>query len=1006
MKLKSNLSLLTLLLFSVAFFSQTKITGKVTDKETGDPLPQVTILEKGTSNGTTSDFDGNYSITVKSNSSVLIFNYLGYKQQEVTVGSRKAINILLAEDASTLEEVVVIGYGSRKKSDITGSVASVKTEELTAFPVLDAAQALQGRAAGVVIQSNNGGQPGAPINIQIRGNTSIGATSSPLIVVDGFVGATFPQPNDIESMEILKDASATAIYGSRGSNGVVLVTTKKGKEGKISMEFNANFSTQNTSNELDLLDADQFAGYQQAINPSYQQGSANTNWQDLLYRTGSTQNHQISFSGGTDKLNFYASGNYFKQEGVIINSAFERFTFLSNIDANFTDKLKIGMNLFGSRGQENGVPTQSTGETANGGGDDVVSGSFRFSPDLGVLDDNDQNTINSIGDDIDNPFAVATEGVNETKTDIFRANLYANYNILEDLTFKSTFGFSARNENLGVFRPSTLLTTAGGNVGGRARISNLKRSNLISENYLTYTKEIGKGKLTALAGYSYQKEISEIFSAGAQAFPSNTLLFRNLGAGAVQLIPTSLVDESIIQSQFGRINYDLDDKYLFTATVRRDGASNFAENEKNAIFPSAAFGWKISNENFLKDNEQISNLKFRVSYGETGNQGISPYQSLATFEDVYTVINGATVNAVAPERIAVPDLKWETSIQTNFGLDLGLFNDKVSLSLDYYNIDTEDLILGDRGQPVYFGFANPTSLRNVGKINNSGFEVNLNTLNLSSNEFRWTTDFNLSVNRNEVVKLSDEDGIDIFLDASPAYFNIDRTHILREGEVLGAFWGYEYLGVYQGGDLTPGTALLPGAEAGDQLFTDVDGDGKITTEDQQIIGDPTPDFTFGITNSFTYKNFDLNVFIQGAQGGDIMNLTAVQLFNGDSNATTDILNSWTPTNTNTNIPRAKLRGKEISSRFVEDGSYVRLKNIALGYTLPKDITDKLGVQNVRLSISGQNLLTFTNYSGLDPEVSYFGSGGGNSSASNTTTGFDFGNYPNIRTVNFTLNLKF
>lgn len=991
---------------SLSAFSQQKVTGKVTDGSEGGGIPQVSIQIKGTTIGTSSDFDGNYSITTKNASDVIIFSYLGYKTKEVKVNGRSVINVKLTEDSSSLDEVVVIGYGSRKKSDVTGAVASVKSEELTAFPVLNAAQALQGRAAGVVVQSNNGGQPGAPINIQIRGNTSIGANSSPLIVVDGFVGASFPQPNDIASMEILKDASATAIYGSRGSNGVVLVTTKKGKSGKISIELNSDFSVQNVSNRLDLLNADQFATYQQTINPAYTKGPANTDWQDLLYRLGNTQNHQVSFSGGTDKVNFYASANYFKQDGVLINSAFERFTFLSNIDAQVTDKLKLGMNLFGSRGVEDGVPTQSTGATANGGGDDVVSGSFRFAPDLGILDANGFNTINGVGDDIDNPYAVATESVNETKTDIFRANLYANYDILENLTFKTTFGFSANNENAGLFRPSTLITTAGGNVGGRAIVGNLKRTNVISENYLTYTTDIGKGKLTLLAGYSYQKDVREAFTAGAQGFSSDSFSYRNLAGGAVQLIPTSSIVESEIQSQFGRINYDFDDKYLLTATIRRDGASNFAANEKIAVFPSFALGWKVSNEEFMKNLEQVSNLKLRASYGATGNQGIAPYQSLASFQNLYAVTNGNTISAVTPLQSSNPNLKWETSFQTNIGVDLGLFNNKVSLSLDYYNIDTEDLILADNGQPQYFGFLNPSSLRNIGKVNNKGFEINLNTRNINTENFRWTTDFNLALNRNEVISLSDEDGIDLFLDASPGYFNIDRTHILREGEVLGSFWGLDYQGVYQGGDLPAGTALLPGGEAGDQLFTDVDGSGDISPADQKIIGDPTPDFTFGFTNTFSYKNFDLNIFLQGAQGGDVMNLTAVQLFNGDSNATTEILNSWTPTNTSTNIPRAKLRGKEISSRFVEDGSYIRLKNIALGYTLPNDIVSKLGLQNARISLSAQNLFTITNYSGLDPEVSYFGAGGGNSSAANTTNGFDFGNYPTLRSVNFTINLKF
>jgi TonB-linked SusC/RagA family outer membrane protein len=1001
---KKGLFLVLSFCFALSVSAQQKtISGTVTSQTDGEALPGVNVIVKGTNSGTSTDFDGNYSINVSDANATLVFSYIGYVTKEMKV-SGNTLNVVLAEDLAALEEVVVVGYGSRKKSDLTGAVSSVNSEELTAFPVLDAAQALQGRAAGVVVQSNNGGEPGAPINIQIRGNTSINASSSPLIVVDGFVGATFPQPNDIQSIEVLKDASATAIYGSRGSNGVVLVTTKKGRSGALSIELNSNYSVQNTSNELDLLDANQFAAYQQAINPAYVQGPANTDWQDLLYRTGSIQNHQASFSGGTEKVNFYASANYFKQDGVLINSEFERFTFLSNIDAQVTDKLKLGINVFGSRGAENGVPTQSTGETANGGGDDVVSGSFRFAPDLGVQDENGLNTINGVGDDIDNPVAVATEGVNEVKTDEYRANLYANYDIIENLAFKTTFGFSTTNETAGLFRPSTLITTAGGNVGGRAAIANLKETNIISENYLTYNTALGKGQLTLLAGYSYQKETRELFAAGAQTFTSDSFSYRNLSGGAVQLIPTSSLVESEIQSQFGRINYDYDDKYLFTATVRRDGASNFAANEKIAIFPSAAFGWKISNESFLKDNETISNLKLRASYGVTGNQAISPFQSLARFDNLYAVNNGQTINAVTPDQPANPDLKWETSNQTNLGLDIGLFNNKISLSLDYYNIDTEDLILADNNQAQFLGFLISRSLRNIGEVNNKGFEINLNTRNISNQDFSWTTDFNLAINRNEVVALGGD--IDLFLDASPGYFNLPRTHLLREGEVLGAFWGYDYQGVYQGGDLPAGTALLPGGEAGDQLFTDVDGSGEISPSDQQIIGDPTPDFTFGFTNNFSYKNFDLNIFFQGVQGGDIMNLTAIQLFNGDSNATTDILNSWTPTNTNTNIPRARLRGKEISSRFVEDGSYIRLKNIALGYTLPSEVVEKLGMQNVRLSLSAQNLFTITNYSGLDPEVSYFGSGGGSSSDANTTSGFDFGNYPNVRSVNFSVNLKF
>tara|TARA_R110001592_G_scaffold76099_2_gene229965 strand:- start:5291 stop:8341 length:3051 start_codon:yes stop_codon:yes gene_type:complete len=1001
------------LLASLFTFAQQKVTGKVTDGSTGSPLPAVSVQLKGTTTGATTDFDGKFTITTNKAEDVLVFRYLGYKVQEITVGSNAVLNVKLIEDSNALDEIVVVGYGARKKSDITGAVSSVKSEELTAFPVLDAAQALQGRAAGVVVQSNNGGEPGAPVSIKIRGNTSISANSSPLIVVDGFVGATMPQANDIQSLEILKDASATAIYGSRGSNGVVLVTTKKGRSGKLSVELNTTYAVQNTANKLDLLNASEFTDYQNQIRANagnttpYPQGTSDTDWQDLIYTSGNTANHQVSFSGGSDKMNFYASGNYFKQDGIIVNSGFERATFLSNIDAQVTDKLKVGMNLFGSRGTKNGVATQSTGSNGVGaGGDDVISLAMRYAPDQPVRNaDGSFNSGNTVGDQVDNPYAVATERVDETKTDNFRANLYGSYDILESLTFKTTFGLSTTNLTQGTYNPSTLAVTAG-SIGGRASVTNAKKTDVLSENYLTYKREIGKGSLTLLGGMSYQKTTTEAFSAAGTGFISDSFSFYALDKATGLLQPDSSLSEVEIQSQFGRVNYDFDDKYLLTATVRRDGASNFAANNKYAIFPSAAFGWKMSNENFLKDNETISDLKLRLSYGVTGNPSISPYQSLARFASLYASSNGQTVNAITPDQPANPDLKWESSYQTNFGVDLDLYNGIAKLSLDYYNIDTKDLILGNNGIPEYFGFANDEILTNLGQINNRGFEISLNTRNISNDNFSWNTDFNLSANKNKVVALIND--ADLFDDASPSYFSHDRTHVLRVGEEVGLFWGYEYAGVYQGGTAPTGTQTLTGGVAGDPLFMDIDGNGSITQADRTTIGNPNPDFNFGITNNFTYKDFDLSIFFQGSQGGEVMNLTNVQLTNGDANTTRDNFNSaWTSTNTNTNTPRVgNNSNREISSRFVEDGSFVRLKNIALGYNLPSEISEKLGVDKVRFSMSAQNLLTFTNYSGLDPEVSYFGGSGVNNVKSNTAQGFDFGNYPTVKSVNFSLNIKF
>ena len=980
------------------FYTVQSITGKVVDSD-GLPLIGVNVLVKGTDRGTITDIDGSFTLDANPGD-VLEISYLGYTTQEIVITNQTMYNVTMGSDRQLLDEVVVVGYGSRKKSDITGAVSTVKSEEINAFPVLDATQALQGRAAGVVVQSNNGGEPGAPIAIKVRGNTSIGANSAPLIVVDGFVGASMPQPGDIESMEVLKDASATAIYGSRGSGGVVLVTTKKGKSGDVTVELSTNFSVQQNTNELDLLDADQFATYQQSINPAYEQGTGNTDWQDEIYRGGYTANHQASFSGGTDKVNYYASGNYFFQEGIVVNSDFERITFLSNIEAQATDKLKLGMNLYGSRGTQNGVLTQSTGETANGGGDDVIGLALRFSPDSDIFNEDGTFTQSNVGDGIENPWAVANELRNETKSDRFRLNVYGSYDILDNLTFKSTFGSRTLNENVGAFKPQTFVLT-----NGFASLNNRRSINHLSENYLTYNTGLGRGDLTLLGGYSYQINTTTRFGALTEELLSDDFLWYNLAAGQLQTRRiTSSFSESEIQSQFARVNYDFDDKYLLTATVRRDGASNFATNNKHAIFPSAAFGWIVSNENFLKDNNTISNLKLRASYGVTGNQAISPYQSLAELK-----VTPATEVGVDPGVSVAqepnPDLKWESSYQTNIGIDVGIIENRFSASFDFYNIATKDLLLQATTTPIYSGATDLAVFQNIGEIKNSGFEISLNSRNIVKGNLRWTTDFNLSSNKSEVVALIN--GADIIGSAAPGYFAGKDTYILREGEAIGVFWGQEYRGVFQGGDLPAGTALVGQGEAGDPLFTDVDGDGTITTTDNMIIGDPNPTFTWGMNNNISYGSFDVNIFFQGAQGGDILNLTNVQLFNGDSNSTTDVLNAWTPDNTGSDIPRnVASRGREISSRFVEDGSYVRLKNLSIGYSLSSALTDRLNIGDARITLGAQNLLTFTSYSGLDPEVSYFGSGGQSTGEANVVQGHDFGNYPTIRSITFGLNVKF
>ena len=772
--------------------AQETISGTVSN-ESGEALIGVTVTVQGTNTGTVTDIDGNFSLAASTND-VLEFSYIGYESQTIPLNGQSNISLTMGVDAEVLDEVVVIGYGSVKKSDVTGSVASVKAEDIRAFPVLNAGQALQGRAAGVVVQTQNGGEPGADISIRVRGSSSLNASSDPLVVVDGFVGAAFPQQNDIASIEILKDASATAIYGSRGSGGVILVTTKKGTPGKAVVELNTTFSSQQTTNRLDLMNAREFAQYQNMIrgnagDPPYAQGSEDTDWQDQIYRNGNTQNHQLSVSGGSESVNYYISGTYFNQEGIIVNSDFEKIQFLANIDAQVNKRLKIGLNSIASRSEQDGVSTQSTGRdnigTVNGGGDDVVSLAFRFSPDVGLFNDEGNFSQNTVGDDIENPWAVATQIRNETKTDNSRTNVYADIEILNGLNFKSTLGYRTQNSTEGYFKPQTFQLSAGG-----AFLESVQRTRLLNENYLTYTRPIGQGSVTATAGHSYQKSTTEGLEAGARELLNDVFSWHNLEAGQIdQRTVDSRFSESEIESVFGRLNLDWANKYLFTATVRRDGASNFAENNKYAVFPSFAIGWKASNESFLIDNSTISNLKFRASYGLTGNQAIGPYESLAFYRvQPPSEVDGAFGVDLARE--SNPDLKWETSIQTNVGMDLGLLENRFSFSADYYNIDTKDLLAIDRASLFYLGTTDLDVLRNVGAINNRGFELSLTSNNINSNDFRWVTNINYSRNRSQVVELSS--GQELLGSGAPGYFAGGTTYILREGEAIGLFWGLDY----------------------------------------------------------------------------------------------------------------------------------------------------------------------------------------------------------------------
>ncbi len=986
--------LVSFLLVNIVMHAQErKVTGKITSSEDLLGLPGANVYIKNSSVGASADMDGNYTVIVGEKNAVLVFNFVGFQTVEVPVGTKNVINVSLKPDTKALDEVIVVGYGTRKKSDITGSVSSVTAKELTAYPVLNAEQALQGRAAGVSVMSNNGGEPGAPTKIRVRGGTSINASGDALIVVDGFAGVSMPAPQDIASIEVLKDASATAIYGSRGSNGVIMVTTKKGKAGKPVIEFSNSTSVQSVNNKLHLLNADQFAAYRQSFT-THTQGPANTDWQDVIYREGMISNTQLSFSGGSDNVRYYVSGTYFNQNGVVINSGIDKYTIVGNLEADLSPKFKVGLNTFTSKQNKEGIVSQtSAGGTGAAG---VIASAYRFMPDKGIYNaDGTYTTTAPIGDDIDNPYATAMENILETVSIVNRNNFFAQYQITKDLDFKTTLGLTDNNSQTGRFIPSTLI--AGKNIKGEASVNNTRFSSFLTENYLTFKREIiDKGILTVLGGYSYQKNKNENSYAASRGFLTNTNSYRNLGAGTVFLKPDSGLSETELISAFGRLNFDYADKYLLTFTARRDGSSSFSKNYKYGTFPSGAIGWNMSKENFLKDNKTVSNLKLRASYGATGNPSIGAYSTLSRFSEIYYVSGDVITNAVQLTSLDNPNLKWETSYQQDYGIDLGLFDNRISITADYYKTITKDLLF-NRPLPGVSGIA--SQLQNVGELENKGWELGINTRNFIGADFTWSTNFNISSNKNKVLKLADNK--DLLINSAPGHFLATESQILRVGQPVGSFFGFVYDGVIQQGE-----AVLPGnfeTVAGGEKFRDVNGDGKLDSQDKTIIGNPNPDFIFGFNNDFTYKNLDLNIFFQGSQGGQILNYTLMELASGNNNATTEVLDAWTPTHTDTNVPANAARTKRITSRFVYDGSYIRLKNISIGYSLDEKVVSKMGLSKVRFYISAQNIWTITNYPGTDPETNYLND---SNSRSNTYLGLDYGGYPNVRTFTAGFNLKF
>ncbi|MBI9067074.1 MAG: TonB-dependent receptor [Salinivirgaceae bacterium] len=1005
-------------------YSQNKftVTGTVTDNSSGESIPGLTVVEKGTSNGTITDFDGNYSINVSDKLGSLVFSFIGMETQEVAINNRSTINIIMAGSTVNLEEVVAIGYGTVKKSDLTGSVASVSVEDLKKVPVTSLDQSLQGRISGVQVTQVSA-QPGGATSIRIRGGNSIVAGNEPLYIIDGvqvmssnnfsWIGGpgenalSSLNPSDIESMSVLKDASATSIYGARGSNGVVLITTKRGKSGNDKITFDAYFGIQEQIKAIEVMNATQFAKlYDEAglnatpngssydpLYPDPESLGSGTDWQDQIYRTAPMQNYQLTFSGGDDKTNYALSGNYFSQDGIIVGSDFDRYSGRINLDRKVTSKLKTGTSLSLTNTNSNTVGSSTPGGFFPG----VVNTAIIFNPTLPIYDETGQYTLKDpIADGwLDNPVAVTKEVEAISKVNRIMGNIYAQYDINSHLKLKISGGLDSYKNTQDMYTPRFIYS--GSINDGQARFAVTESSTYLNENTLTYNKTINDiHKITFLGGFTYQKTNSRAHINISTGFPSDNLGYQ--GIADFEDMPTilaSFTEEALI-SYLGRANYSLQEKYLFTLTGRTDGSSKFGKSNRFAFFPSLAFAWRLSEENFIKNLNTFSALKLRTSIGTSGNEKIPMYQNIATLNSTMYYFNNSTpASGYTMERIGNDNLKWETTQQFDFGLDMGFFNGRISLTTDYYYKKTLDLLYW-ASTPYTSGFEK--ALLNVGTMQNKGFEFTANTQNFVG-EFDWSTNFNISFNKNKILSLNENEDLKITNDEYK--LKIGTWSIVREGEEMGTFYGYEADGIWQLGEETE--AAKYNKEPGDFKYIDQDNNGKIDAEDRKIIGHALPQFTWSLNNTFSYKNFELTAFIQGVYGNDILNSNRFELESGNglSNASINMLDRWTPENPSNVYPRANQDAKylEMSDRYLEDGSYIRLKTLTLSYQIPMENAKLLKIKNAKVYVSGKNLLTLTKYSGFDPEVGRFGQ-------DNTRQGYDYGGYPSAKVFLVGINLSF
>lgn len=972
------LSATVFILLSFYVFGQSKlITGQVTDDQ-GEPLPGVTIMADGTSDGTITDFDGNYSLSTSASS--LSFSFIGFQKQVVVIGDRSKINVQLLTDVTALEEVVVIGYGAIKKKDVTSAVVTVDEAAIQNRPMVSAAEALQGKAAGVQVTQPSG-KPGSALAVRVRGATSVLAGNEPLYVVDGVPTTDIRglNPQDIASMTVLKDASSSSIYGARAANGVVLITTKRGSKGDSYIRFNAYYGVSELRKTVETLSTKQYRALMTEMGIALDPTETDyTNWSDKVFGTGTNQSYQLSVGGGSDKSTYMISANYLNQKGMVKPAEFNRYSVRINLDNQVNSWFKIGTSL-------NVLSSQTQNANDNTGSDrgGIILSVLNTPPFLNVYknDGSGQFDPNPFQASWENPYA-NMYGPDQAESDnrIF-GNMTATATLMKGLDFKTNFGIDYTAHGWDYYL-DPYRTNYGRSQNGLGQSFKSNAATWLWENTLTYTKDLGANHLTVMGGSSIQRYRYDDSYMMGNDFPSDTDV-KTINAANNIVTASTNIQEWALASFFARANYDYDGKYLASASVRRDGSSKLAQHW--GTMPAFSLGWRLSSESFLKDIAIINDLKIRGGWGRNGNQeGISNY---ARYGLTSYSRRAATDPLSGPASYQVsygnPGLKWETTDQTNIGVDLTMWT-RISFTADAYIKKTNDVLLDVQlGNSV----GDIKSIQtNAGKIENRGIEFNLNTVNISKKNLSWNTDFNISFNRNKVTDLQ----------YTNVYFfgNFDNNFLpvyrVTEGLPLGSMYGYISEGV------DPAT--------GDIVYKDVNGNGILDPNDRTQIGTGLPKFIYGITNTLNYKNFDLNLFFQGSYGNDIYNANKIALEGmfDSKNQSVAVLDRWTPENTDTDIPRAR-RGNfdnvRNSTRFVEDGSYIRLKTATLSYHINSKLLEKVKMQKATVYFTGQNLLTITKYSGFDPEVNAFGQ-------SATEVGIDYGTYPQAKIYTFGLNLEF